>query len=223
MARRLQAGQQSVAWAILDATPEPLRLLAGRFKVETLRHSLQLLVVPLVGSAMHQCSISTRPRGVPLNLKMRLNLMLATAWCLRLPRPGRVLARVAGVGMAKPALAALVDDAVVQAADAARRSVVPGSLKDRIITDHIVLITQKALQKRTAYLIGLRNYFGFILGCIAVGALLLRITNGFGNKKLRRDEAYTQGDFRTSKVRMKDDADKDDPEQHKPKVDPNRL
>lgn len=150
-------------------------------------------------------------------------LVLATA--LRLPElPRRTVARVAGMAaVAKPAVAALVDDAVIEAAAAARRSVVAGSLKDRIITDHITLITQKALEKKTAYWIGLRNYLGVVFAVVAGCALLMRITNGFGNRKLRRTEAYTQGDFRTGSVQLKEDADTDDPNQHKPKVDPKWL
>lgn len=110
------------------------------------------------------------------------------------------------------ALALIVDRSVVEAAEAARMAVRPGTLKDRIISGHIELITTALLEKQQAQYLAMRN---MIVGLFIVGSVfgvLATISTSRAEKRLRDQEMEIFGEFRDGSTEMIEEDEEDDPQ-----------
>lgn len=110
------------------------------------------------------------------------------------------------------ALALIVDRSVVEAAESARMAVRPGTLKDRIISGHIELITTALLEKQQAQYLAMRN---MIVGLFIVGSVfgvLATISTSRAEKRLRDQEMEIFGEFRDGSTEMIEEDEEDDPQ-----------
>lgn len=110
------------------------------------------------------------------------------------------------------ALAAIVDRTVVEAAEAARLMARPGGLKDRIITDHIELITSALLEKQRAQYLAMRNMIVGIIGVCAVFGVFATISTARAAEKFREQEIEIFGEVRDGLTEMIEEEDEEDEE-----------
>jgi len=126
----------------------------------------------------------------------------------------RVVSRVGitAFGLIAPSVAhgAIVSQAVVEAADAARLAARPGSLKDRIITDHIALVTTVLREKQLAQYRAIRNIVLITLGLGLCVVAWFRVVNERAEKRLREQEVELFGEFRSASTEVIDEDEDDD-------------
>lgn len=119
--------------------------------------------------------------------------------------------------------ALVVDRSVVDAAEAARMAARPGSLKDRIISDHVELITSALLEKQRAQVTAMRNMVIGIVIVASVFGVFATISTSRAERRLREQEMEIFGEFRDGSTEMieeeEDDLPPDDGEEERPPPD----
>jgi len=106
--------------------------------------------------------------------------------------------------------AGLVDQTVIEATEAARMAVRAGSLEDRIISQHVELITSALLQKQRAQFIAMRNMIVGIVGVAGVFGFLATISTRRAETKLREQEMEIFGEFRSGSAEVLEDEDEEE-------------
>ena len=184
-------------------------------------HLVALMV--LAADAFHQpVTMGLRPRFMKRPRSPRASPSVASGDGspeMAKPRWRRVVKRTAKAAGAfvvlapKAALASpLVAPAVVEAARAARAAVEPGSLRDRIITDHITLLTTVLREQQIAKFRAMRNLIGTGAAIAVVFGLFIRISTRNAEARLREQEIEMFGEYRDASTIIADDEDDEDDE-----------
>ena len=120
----------------------------------------------------------------------------------------------AAVGLLTPLKAgarALVSNEVIKAAAEARAACKPGSIRDRIITDHITLLTTTLRTSELARYKAIWNLVGGTLVFSVVFGLYVKWSTKTAERRLREAEIETFGEYRAASTIVADrDDDEDD-------------
>ena len=147
------------------------------------------------------------PAVAPSPTKKRVRLRRAAA------RVGAAAgALLAATPKALAAGGALVSPAVVEAAAAVRAAVQPGSIQDRIVTDHITLLTTVLREAQVAKFKAMRNLLGGGALFALVFGVFIRISTKRSERLLREREIEMFGEYRDASTMVADDDDDEEDE-----------
>ena len=138
---------------------------------------------------------------------------------LNSPKPRRRWRRVgsaavgAAVGLITPLKAgarALVSNDVIKAAAEARAACKPGSIRDRIITDHVTLLTTTLRTSELARYRAFANLVGGTLAFSIVFGVYVKWSTKTAERRLKEAEIETFGEYRGASTMLEDKDDDDD-------------
>lgn len=184
--------------------PPPLKLA---------RRGLAPSVLAPSAVALHERPVTVRARTALA--KVLPGPLVVRRW-RRVAKVALVVLAIVGAAVlfADPASAAggsssLVAQSVIDAAAEARMSCRPNSLYDRIITDHIALVTTTLRTKQAAQYKAMRNIASVTFSIIAVSAIAIKYLIIRSEQKLKEQEVELFGEFRSSSAEMLEDEDED--------------
>ena len=146
------------------------------------------------------------PRVWRFALRLLITLGLALATAALNPTSANAWSPFSIFGVSSDA----IDESVIEAAANARMACRPGTLKDRIITDHIELIASSLAAKAALQVSGAYKMVGFCAGGLSVVAFVLILLNKTSDDKLKKAEMDMFGELRNAETNIAEDEDETD-------------
>jgi len=103
-----------------------------------------------------------------------------------------------------------VAPSVIEAAAAARAAVKVGSIRDRIITDHVALLTTVLREQQVAKFRAMRNLLGTSAAIAIVFGIFIRISTKNAEQRLKETEIEMFGEYRDASTIINDEEEDDD-------------